>query len=116
MEEKPLSSGSWLDLNLSEEKLQEIANNILEEIERIGGERKPVEEKIKQYRNQYDQIVEESSVSFPSAFNLCVPTTAKNVDACVSQTEEAFEDVDPKWSIQTPPDKNAAGVRDVHEK
>ena len=86
LEEKILSAGSWLDLNLSEEKLQEITNNILEEIESIEGERKPIENKIKQYRNQYDQIVEESSLPFSSGFNLCVPTTAKNIDACVSQT------------------------------
>ena len=45
-----------------------------------------------------------------------MPLTPKNVDACVAQTEEAFEDVDPKWAIQTPPDKNLVESRDIQEK
>jgi len=116
IEETPLSATSWLNLNLSDEKLQKIADNILNEIETIETDRGPLAEKIKEYRNQYDQIVEETSMPFPGAFNLCVPLTPKNVDACVSQTEEAFEDVDPKWTVETPPDKSLIPARDMQEK
>lgn len=116
IDEAPQSFGSWLNLNLSDKKLQEITDNILEEINTIETERKPSLEKIKQYRNAYDQIVEETSLPFPGSFNLNVPLFPKNVDACVSQTEEAFEDVDPKWAVMTPPDKNLAEARDMQEK
>lgn len=113
---KEATFGTWLNLNLSEEKIQEITDNILKEIDEIEEERKPFYTKIKQYRNQYKQLVEETSLPFPGCFNLCVPLTIKVVDTCVSQTEEAFEDVDPKWAIMTPPDKNLAVARDMQEK
>ena len=116
IEEAPQSFGSWLNLNLSPEKLQEIVDNIITKIDKIEEDRKPRLEKIKEYRNQYDQIVQETSLPYPGCFNLCVPLTLKNVDACVSQTEEAFEDVDPKWTIMTPPDKNLIEARDTQEK
>lgn len=116
LEEHPQSLGSWLNLNLSEEKKIEIVDNILAEIDVIDADRKPYLTKVKQYRNQYNQIVEETSTPFPGCFNLNVPITPKNVDTCLSQTEEAFEDVDPKWSIQTPPDKNLIPARDIQEK
>ena len=116
MEELPQSFGSWLNLNLSSEKLQTIVDNIISEIDEIEEARKPRYEKVKQYRNQYDQIVQDTSLPFPGSMNLCVPLTTKNVDACVSQTEEAFEDVDPKWAIMTPPDKNLIEARDTQEK
>lgn len=116
MEETPLSLGSWLEINLSDEKIQEITDNILVKIDEIDEERKPIFEKVKQYRNQYKQIVQDTSLPFAGCFNLCVPLTPKNVDACVAQTEEAFEDVDPKWTIETPPNKALVEVRDIQEK
>jgi len=115
-EEAPLSLGSWLDLNLTADNLQIIVDNMLDEIDIIDTDRKPLYGKIKEYRNQYDLTVEDTSTPFPSCFNLCVPITPKNVDACVAQTEEAFEDVDPKWAIQTPPDKKLVNARDMQEK
>ena len=116
MEEMPLSLGSWLELNQTEEQLQEITDNILTKIDEIDNDRKPYFEKVKEYRNQYKQIVQDTNLPFAGCFNLCVPLTPKNVDACVAQTEEAFEDVDPKWSIQTPPDKDLVEARDIQEK
>ena len=95
-EDTPQSLNSWLNLGWSDEKLAPIIDNILTEIEKIEEERKPRYEKIKQFRNQYNQIVQETSLPFAGAFNVCVPLTPKNMDACVSQTKEAFEDVDPK--------------------
>ena len=70
-EGKPFSFGEWLKLKLSDDELQTITDNIIEEIDKIDEERKPKEEKIKEYRNQYDQIVAETSLPFPGAFNLC---------------------------------------------
>lgn len=116
MDEKPLSFGSWLSLDFNEEELKKIVDNILNQIDEIEKEREPFFEKVKQFRNQYAGIVEETSMPFPGCFNLNVPITPKNVDACVAQTEEAFEDVDPKWMIQTPPDKKLIPSRDVQEK
>lgn len=112
----PLSLGSYLRLNLSDEKMESVVKNILDEISDILTNRKSLEEKIGEYRNQYDQIVEETSMPFPGCFNLNVPITAKNVDACVAQAEEAFEDVDPKWMIQTPPNRELISARDIQEK
>lgn len=115
-DERPLSFGEWLRVDLDEEQLQIIVDNILKKIDEIDEERKPYEEKIKEYRKQYDQIMNETSLPFPGAFNLCAGMTTKNVDTAVSQTEEAFEDVDPKWTIETPPDKSLIPARDVQEK
>lgn len=115
-EDAPLSFGEWLRLDLDDEQLQIITDNILKEIDRIGEERKDLEGKIKEYRNQYNQIMGETSLPFPGAFNLCIGMTTKNVDTCIAQTEEAFEDVDPKWTIATPADKNFISARDAQEK
>lgn len=114
--EKEIQDKTWLDINLDEDELKIVVNKILAEIDKIEEDRAPILSQIKQYRNQYDQVVEETSMPFPGSFNLCVPATPKVVDACVSQTEEAFEDVDPKWTIQTPPDKNLIPARDLQEK
>lgn len=114
-ENAPLSLGHWLKLKLTDEEKKTIADKILKEIDRIEQDRKDVYDKIKMYRNMYDQIVEETTTPFPGAFNVCVPLAPKNVDACVSQTEEAFDDVDPKWIIETPPDKNLIASRDMQE-
>ena len=116
IEEAPESFGSWLNLELSEEKLQTITDRILEEINNIEEDRAPWYEKVKQYRNMYNQKVKETSLPFSGSFNLCVPLSNKIIDACVSQTEEAFEDVDPKWVIQMPPDKNLADSKTIQEK
>lgn len=82
--------GSWLDLNLSEEKLQEITDNILEEVDNILNERRPIESKIKQYRNQYDQIVADNALPFPSAFNLCYH---KDVEVLTKEGWKFIKDV-----------------------
>lgn len=116
LEEKPLSMGSWLNLNLSDEDAQELTNNILEKIDQIDDDRKSYENKVTEYRNQYDQMVEDTSLPFAGCYNLCVPATVKTVDACISQTEEAFEDVDPKWSIMVPNNKDFIPSRDMQEK
>jgi hypothetical protein len=116
MEDAPISFGSWLNLDLPEDKLQTLVDKMLSEIDLIETDRKPIYDKVKQYRNQYNQVVQATSIPYPGCYNICVPITPKNVDACVSQTEEAFEDVDPKWTILTPPDKNMVEARDIQEK
>ena len=71
IEEAPESFGSWLNLELSEEKLQTITDRILEEINNIEEDRVPWYEKVKQYRNMYNQKVKETSLPFSGSFNLC---------------------------------------------
>ena len=117
-EEKPKSFGEWLKLDFSEEKMQKLADVILTEIDSILQERKSAgwDEKATIYRNQYEGVVAETSIPFPGCFNLNVPITTKYQDACVSQTEEAFEDVDPKWTVELPHNKNYEGYCETQEK
>lgn len=117
-EEKPKSFGDWLKLNMSEEKRQALADVILTEINSMLADRRSAgwDEKVVIYRNQYEGIVEETSIPFPGCFNLNVPITTKYQDACVAQTEEAFEDVDPKWTVELPHNKTYEGYCETQEK
>ena len=89
-DDKPFSFGEWLKLNLSDENLKEITDNILTEIDKIDEERKPLEKKIKQYRNQYDQIVAETSTPFAGCFNLCYH---KNIEVLTNNGWKLIKDV-----------------------
>ena len=117
-DEKPKSFGEWLKLGFSEEKNQKLADVILKEIDSMLDERRSAgwDENVIVYRNQYEGVVAETSIPFTGCFNLNVPITTKYQDACVSQTEEAFEDVDPKWTIELPHNKSQEGYCEIQEK
>ena len=116
MEDKPLSFGNWLKLNLSDDKKKEITENILKQIQSIVDDRQGWEEKVAMYRNSYAGEMEETSIPFAGCFNLNVPIITKYQDACVSQTEEAFEDVDPKWTIELPYNKSLEKYVETQER
>mgnify|MGYP001607813848 CR=1 FL=1 len=118
LEEKPLSFGEWLKLNLSDERLQNLVNRILDEIDKIAQERKSEgwDDKVAQYRNQYAGIMAETSLPFQGCYSVNVPMTTKYVDSCIAQTEEAFEDTDPKYTIETPKNKALEPARETQEK
>lgn len=111
-----LSFGTWMRLSLSEEEKQTIADNVYKEILKIYNERKDIEEDIKSYRNQYYGQVQEKDTPYADCFNLNVPITSKIVDAAEAQTEEALEEVDPKWQVGPSSRKELAPVRDQQEK
>ena len=111
-----LSFGSWMRLDLTEEERQIIADNVYKEILKIYNERKELEEDIKSYRNQYYGIVQEKDIPYADCFNLNVPITPKIVDAAEAQTEEAFEEIDPKWQVGPSARKELVPIRDQQEK
>lgn len=111
-----LSFGSWMRLNLSEEKTQQIADNVFKEILKISQERKEIEEDIISYRNQYYGRVQEKVIPYADCFNLNVPITPKIVDAGEAQCEEAFEEVDPKWQVGPSTRTDLMGIHDQQEK
>ena len=115
-EDKPLSFGEWLKLKLSEDKLKEVTDNILKQIQSIIDDRGGWEEKVAMFRNSYIGDMEETSIPFAGCFNLNVPIITKYQDACVSQTEEAFEDVDPKWTVEMPYNRNLEPYVEIQTK
>ena len=116
LDDKPLSFGEWLKLNLSDERLQNLVNRILDEIDKIAQERKSWDGKAAEYRNQYAGIMAETSLPFSGCFSINVPMTTKYVDSCIAQTEEAFEDTDPKYTVESPHNKALEPTREVQEK
>jgi len=97
--ENGVSLTKRLKLNLSDDKKQTIADHCLEKIDEILSQRKELEDKIKTLRNQYFGMVKPKVNAYLNSFNVHVPLTKKTIDGAVSQTLEAFEDVDPKWVI-----------------
>ena len=115
IENSPLSLNIRLKLNLSDEKNQTIADHCLTQIEEILQKRKEIEDKVKTLRNQYFGIVRAKAYGYVTDFNVHVPITKKIIDGAVSQTLEAFEDVDPKWVIPAR-NKDEYEYRDQQEK
>ena len=68
-EDKPLSFGDWLKLNLTPEKKKEVVENILKQIQSIVDDRNLWQEKVEMYRNAYGGEMEETSIPFSGCFH-----------------------------------------------
>jgi len=113
---KPLSFGTYLDLPISEEDRDLHKDYIFDRIDEIlnDADRIDVMDNAEVYRNQYNGVV---GNKFPEwGFNLDMRLTPKIQDAVVSQTEEAFDDVDPHWSVGPALTKEMMAVREKQEK
>ncbi|MBU1374304.1 MAG: hypothetical protein KJ820_16370 [Bacteroidetes bacterium] len=112
---KPLSYGSYLTLDLSDEEADRHKQYILDSIDDIveDPDRKAEMDMAEVYRNQYAGVV---GKKFPDwGFNLDMRLTPKIQDAVVAQTEEAFDDADPHWSVGPIVNKDVMAVRDKQE-
>jgi hypothetical protein len=115
--DKPLSVGSYLDLPLDDIDKQAYTDKILKRIDEIveNQDRKDIMELAKVWRSQYYGILEETSFPFAGAYNLDTKMTCKYQDAVVAQTQEAFDDADPHWTIGPVNNEEVLKVRDKQE-
>lgn len=98
---KPLSFGNYLTLPLTEEEIDLHTSHILKRVNEIleDPERVEMMANVEGWRNQYEGKVEQTNFPWVGAFNLDTGLTPKIQDAVVAQTQEAFDDVDPRWSV-----------------
>lgn len=117
-DKKPLSFGSYLALNLSDEEIDLHTSHIIKQINDIleDPDRKEIMDLAQGWRNQYDGILEEISFPWAGAYNLDTGLTPKIQDAVVAQTQEAFDDVDPRWSVGPVPNKAIMEIRNKQER
>ena len=106
-----------LKLDLTDDEIQEHSGFILKEIQTILDERKSkgYDSKIKSYRNQYRQILGQASLPWSGAFQLNVPITAQQVDTAIAETDDVFDEVDPKWTIQGPANKELQPLVEIQQ-
>lgn len=117
-QDKPLSFGNYLSLPITEEQRDLYTGHILKRIDEIieTPERKDMMDLAESWRNQYYGKVAETSFPWSGAFNLDMRLTPKIQDAVVAQTEEAFDDVDPRWSVGPVTNRNMMTIRDKQER
>ena len=101
--DKPLAEAEFLKIELTEDERHTLAEELLTQIDDTLTARKDRAERVVMYRNQYRQLLRDSSYPFPGAFNLNVPLTANKIDTAMAETSEVFEQTDPKWTVQGPP-------------
>lgn len=103
--DKPLAEGAFLKVELDEEQRKQLAKELLHQIDDMLEARAPIEERIKLYRSQYSQLLEESGFPFPGAYHLNVPLTVNKLDTAMAESQEVFEQADPKWTVQGVPNE-----------
>ena len=113
--EQPFAFADYLKITLTEEERRVLAKELLTQIDDILAARASLEARVKSYRNQYRQVVATSSHPFPGAFQLNVPVTTKQLDTALAETSEVFDLVDPKWTVQGPPNPTLKAAIDLQQ-
>jgi len=113
--EQPFAFADYLKIDLTEDERRVLAKELLTQIDDILEQRAPLEAQINSYRNQYRQVVATSNHPFPGAFQLNVPVTTKQLDTALAETTEVFDAVDPKWTMQGPPNPTLKAAIDLQQ-
>lgn len=102
-EQKPLAFADYLTIDLTAEQQATLAAELLQQIDDILTERKDEEQRVKEYRAMYRQLLSEAGMPFPGAFNVNAPIVVDKTDTAMAETEDIFDSADPRWTLQGPP-------------